>query len=99
MRKNKLLFSVFIAIAILFTACGPSTRIENSWTDPSLTPATVKPFQKVLYVTHLNNEANRRIAEDRLVAQSTGRGVASYSFITPNDTSDTELNERLKKDG
>ena len=99
MRKNKLLFSVFIAIAILFTACGPSTRIENSWTDPSLTPATVKPFQKVLYVTHLNNEANRRIAEDRLVAQSNGRGLASYSFFTPGDTSEASMTQQLMNGG
>src|SRR4051812_883024 len=99
MSKNKLLLTVIVAISILMVGCGPTTRIENSWTDPALTPATFKPFQKVLYVAQLNNDANRRIAEDRLVAQSNGHGVASYTYITPNDTSDTELNERLKKDG
>ena len=99
MSKNKLLLTVIMAISLLVVGCGPTTRIENSWTDPALSPATFKPFQKVLYVAQLNNDANRRIAEDRLVAQSNGHGVASYTYITPNDTSDTELNERLKKDG
>ena len=99
MRKNKLLLSVFVAMAITFTACGPSTKIENSWTDPSLTPGTVKPFKKVLFVAHLNNEANRRIAEDRLVAQSNGRGVASYSFFTPGDTSEASMSQQLTNGG
>ncbi len=99
MRINKLLLLVFVAVAILFAACGPSTKIENSWVDPSLTPATVKPFQKVLYVAHLNNDANRRIAEDRLVAQSNGRGVASYSFFTPGDTSEASMTQQLTNGG
>src|SRR4051795_10733000 len=99
MRRNKLLLSVFVAMAIIFVGCGPTTRIENSWTDPSLTPATFKPFQKVLYVAHLNNDANRRIAEDRLVAQSNGRGVASYSFFTPGDTSEASMSQQLTKGG
>src|SRR3954452_3229188 len=98
MRRNKLLLSVFVATALIFAACGPSTKLENSWTDPSVTPATFKPFQKVLYVAQLNNDANRRIAEDRLVAQSNGHGVASYTYLTPNDTSDAELNQKLKND-
>jgi hypothetical protein len=99
MRKNKLLLSAIVAMTILFIACGPTTKIENSWTDPSLTPATFKPFQKVLYIAQLNNDANRRIAEDRLVAQSNGHGVASYTYLNPADTSQAELNQRLIKDG
>ena len=99
MIKSKLLLTVLVAITIIVVGCGPTTRIENSWTDPSLTPATIKPFQKVLYIAHLNNDANRRIAEDRLVAQSNGRGVASYSFFTPGDTSEASMTEQLAKGG
>ena len=99
MINSKLLLTVAVAITIIFVGCGPTTRIENSWTDPSLTPATFKPFQKVLYVAHLNNDANRRIAEDRLVAQSNGRGVASYSFFMPGDTSEASMSEQLTKGG
>jgi hypothetical protein len=99
MRKSTSLLSVIVAIAISMVGCGPTTRIENSWVDPTLTPSTIKPFDKVLYIAQLSNDANRRIAEDRLVASSNGRGVASYSFFTPGDTSEASMTQQLMNGG
>ena len=52
-----------------------------------------------MYIAQLNNDANRRIAEDRSCGTSNGRGVASYSFFTPGDTSEASMTQQLTKGG
>jgi len=80
--KNKL-FLAALAIS-LFTACGPSTQIVKTWSDPSLNGATVKPFNKVLVIAQMKDDSSRRIAEDKIVASSPkGNFVASYSYLKP----------------
>ncbi|SHG72817.1 hypothetical protein SAMN05443549_10654 [Flavobacterium fluvii] len=80
--KNKL-FLAALAIS-LFTACGPSTQIVKSWSDPSLNGTTIKPFNKVLVIAQMKDDSSRRIAEDKIVASSPrGNFVASYSYLKP----------------
>jgi hypothetical protein len=95
----KTLFA-FCLIAILF-ACGSSTELQATWSDPSLTAETIKPFKKVLVIANLMNETQKRIAEDKLVA-SVKKGVVavpSYTYLNPGDTNQKIMDMRLKGDG
>jgi hypothetical protein len=96
--KMKLLFPL-ILIAFMI-ACSPATKIEKSWYDPSVDPASIKPFTKVLVVAGVADESSKRIAEDKLVAaMKSGVGVQAYSYLLPSDTNDRQLDAKLKKDG
>ncbi len=86
----------FIALMI---ACSPATKLEKSWLDPSVTPATLKPFKKVLVVAKLKDESSRRIAEDKIVKQIKAPiGIQSYSYLTA-DATEEQLSAKLKSDG
>jgi len=89
------------SLIILLTGCGPSTKIEKSWADPSLASGP-KPFNKVLVIGLLKDESTRRIAEDKMVsAIKVSTAVQSYVYLLPTDTKDNtaEVGERMKKDG
>jgi hypothetical protein len=91
-----------LSLFIFAAACGPSTKIEKTWTDPSFTPATAKAFEKFLVVGLLKDESTRRIAEDKLARATNGKGIQSYTYLKPGDTLSTsagELSERMKKEG
>ena len=46
------------------------------------------------------NEENRKAAEDKLVSLiRNGNAIPSYTYVTPADTSQKELVEKLIKDG
>ena len=97
MTTNKFLVG---CLCILLVSCGPSTQITKTWTDPSLTPSTATQIHKVLCIGLMNNETNRRIAEDKMVgAFKRATGVQSYSYLTAADTVKEQVEERLKKDG
>jgi len=58
-------------------------------------------FQKILFVALLKDDFTRRTAEDKLVAEVKGRGVASYSYLGAIDTRSSEslISDKLKQDG
>jgi hypothetical protein len=85
---------------LLLVACGPSTKIEKTWTDPSFTPSTVQSYKKILVMGLLKDESTRRIAEDKMVAAFKNvTAVQSYSYLQPTDTIRSEVEDKLKKDG
>ena len=85
---------------LLLVACGPSTKIEKTWTDPSFTPSTVQSYKKILVMGLLKDESTRRIAEDKMVAAFKNvTAVQSYSYLQPSDTIRNEVEDKLKKDG
>ena len=92
-----------LAICFIFfiKACTPASKIENEWTAPVQNTDSTKIFQKILFVAFLKDDATRRIAEDKLVAEVKGRGVASYSYLKGIDTRSTEsvIADRLRQDG
>lgn len=92
---------LMLASLILFAACGPTTKIEKTWTDPSVSSSTVSPFQKILFVALVKDASTRKMVEDRLVEQSGGRGVASYNVLQPGDSKENEkeIAERLRQNG
>jgi len=85
---------------LLLVACGPSTKIEKTWTDPSFTPSSVQSYKKILVMGLLKDESTRRIAEDKMVAAfKSVTAVQSYSYLQPTDTIRSEVEDKLKKDG
>ena len=85
---------------LLLAGCGPSTKIEKTWTDPSFTPASVPSYKKILVMGLLKDESTRRIAEDKMVAAFKNvTAVQSYSYLQPSDTIRSEVEDKLKKDG
>ena len=81
-------------------ACGPSTKITKSWTDPSFTPSTAQSFNKILVMGLLKDESTRRIAEDKMVkAFKSVTAVPSYSYLQPADSIESVVEDKLKKDG
>jgi len=95
----KIKFLIPLSLIGLMIACGPSTKLEKSWIDPSFN-ATTKPFTKVLVVAPLKDAASQRIAEDKIVKQlKAGVGVPSYSYLKPTDTDQKLVDQELLKDG
>jgi hypothetical protein len=85
---------------LCLTACGPTTKITKSWTDPSFTPETAQSYKKILVMGLLKDESTRRIAEDKMVAAFKNvTAVQSYSYLQPADTLRDAVEDKLKKDG
>jgi len=91
---------LLICITGLMAACSTTTQLRKTWSDPSLATNPVKPFKKVLVLVKAKTEVNRRAAEDELVKLiKNGSVIPSYTYLTPTDTSQKELAEKLIKDG
>ena len=85
---------------LVLAGCGPSTKIEKTWTDPLFNTATVQSYKKILVMGLLKDESTRRIAEDKMVAAFKNvTAVQSYSYLQPADTIRSEVEDKLKKDG
>jgi len=97
--KSKILLPIII-IGFIY-ACGPSTKLEKSWADPSFNAATTQPFKKILIFAPLKDAASQRIAEDKIAAQIKEKGAAvpSYTYLQPSDTNQAMLDQKLAKDG
>jgi hypothetical protein len=83
----------------LLVACSPTAQIEKSWSDPSLTAGTVKPFKKVLVVASVKDEAARRVTEDKLTAAIKCPSVQSYNYPPASGTDQKQIEDQLRKDG
>jgi hypothetical protein len=84
----------------LMVACAPSTQLQKSWTDPSISKTTIKPFNKVLVVAAFKDDASERTAEDKIAAQvKNAAPVQSYNYLKSTDTDQKLVEEKLKKDG
>jgi hypothetical protein len=91
---------LLLSLAGLMVACGTSTQLRKSWSDPSLANNPIKPFNKVLVIVKPRNDMYKRPAEDQLVGQlKSGTAIPSYTYLTPADTAQKELVEKLIKDG
>lgn len=96
--KIKLLLPLSL-IGLMF-ACGPATKLERSWSDPSFNANTLQPFTKVLIVAPLKDASSQRIAEDKIAKQlQPSIGVQSYTYLSPNETDKNVIDQKLKKDG
>jgi hypothetical protein len=100
MMKMYQKFILLLTLTVLIVACTPTTQLRKSWSDPSLANSPVKPFKKVFVMVTAKTQENRKIAEDKLVSLiKNGEAIPSYTYVTPADTSQKELVEKLIKDG
>jgi hypothetical protein len=91
---------LLLSLTGLLVGCETTTQLRKSWSDPSLTKSSVEPFNKVFVMIKAKNEVNRRVAEDQLDSLiKKGKAIQSYTYVTPADTSQKELVEKLIKDG
>lgn len=89
-----------LSLTLIMVACSTTTQLRKSWSDPSLAENPVEPFKKVFVMANAKTPANRKAAEDKLVSLiRSENAVPSYTYVTPADTSQKELAERLIKDG
>lgn len=97
MKKKLLLVALTTS---LFTACGPSTHIVNSWRDPEVVVNTAE-LHKFVVAALLKNETVRRRVEDRLAAAYPGKAVPSYTEFGLNELkeNDEAYNQKLKSEG
>jgi len=93
-------FLMLLCVSLIMFACSPTTQLRKSWSDPSLEKNPVEPFKKVFIMVNSKNELNRKAAEDKLVSLiGKEKAIQSYTYVTPSDTSQKELVEKLIKDG
>jgi hypothetical protein len=91
---------VLLSFTSIMVACGPTTKLEKSWTDPSLKTESDIPFKKILVVAATKDESSNRITEDKIVAAiKNAQAVASYTYLKPGDTDQKAVEEKLKADG
>jgi len=96
----KIKFLIPLSLIGLMYACGPSTKLEKSWADPSFN-ASMKPFTKVLVIAPLRDQNSQRIAEDKIVSKLKKGvvGVQSYQYLQPSDTALVLVESKLTKEG
>ena len=91
---------LLLSLTGMVIACGTTTQLRKSWSDPSLAKTPVKPFTKVLVIVKAKNDMAKRAAEDQLVAEiKNGKAIQSYTYLSPADTAQKEVVEKLIKDG
>lgn len=91
---------LLVTCTTIIIGCSPSTQLERTWTDPSFTPETVTSLKKVLVIARLKDETTNRTAEDRIVSQyKAGQAVQSYVYLQASDTNQTDVDNKLRKDG
>lgn len=96
----KISYVYICGIIFIITSCSPPTTMSRSWSDPSISNGSFKPFSKVLVIARFKDVTTQHIAEDRLVAEfKPGVGFPSYSYMTESDTTDRILFSKLKRDG
>src|SRR3954465_632892 len=93
--------NVLICFIFSLHACEPASNIQHEWTAPDQKKDSTKMFQKILFVALVKDDAARRIAEDKLVEEVNGRGVASYTYLRSVDVGSPEavISDKLKRDG
>ncbi len=95
---KKAFFPVLLIMAL--AACGPSTRIVNSWHDPDVTIDT-STIHKFVVAALLKNETVRRRVEDKIAAEYPGKAVQSYTVFGLTELKEDEnfYSGKLKNEG
>lgn len=88
-----------LSLFILLVCSCNSTQIISSWKDPNI-QIHIGDWNKVLVVALLQNETNRRRAEDEMIKYLDGIGITSYSYLDSkfNPKDEEALRSKLKND-
>jgi len=98
MTSQRIRSTVLLAAALALAACAASTKIVESWKEPTAGPLH---FKKVLAVAIVNNDEIRRDAEDALKANLRGvEAVQGYKYFTTPELKDIQrVKDRLRLEG
>lgn len=96
---KKLIPCSCLVLIMLFISC-TSTKITSSWRAPEKHLHSGE-WKKILVVSLLKSETNRRKVEDEMVKYLKGKGVASYTYLDDNfnTKNEEELRKKIKTDG
>lgn len=96
----KIITLLAVCLVFALSSC-TTTRLEQSWADPTLTAEVANPFTKVLVVAPLRDESARRIAEDKIVSKMRpGVGISSYTkLLNAGSAQQSEIDKMLKEQG
>lgn len=79
---------VVACCALVLSSCGASTSFTDIWKDPTVTKFE---FKNILCMAMTSNDGQRRVAEDRMVANILkAKAVASYTVLTADDLKDAD---------
>ncbi|MFI5152577.1 MAG: hypothetical protein ACHQET_04540 [Chitinophagales bacterium] len=73
----------------LLMACGPSTKIVNSWRDPAVIVDTAS-LHKFVVAALLRSESARRRAEDKMAALNPGKAVQAYQVLGTTELKESD---------
>jgi hypothetical protein len=93
MRKNREIFAVVTTLLFLIIASCATTTLDSVWRDPNYQGGKLK---KVLVIGVAKKQANRRLFEDKFVAQLKTYGtdaIASYTIIPSEEKLDKDTVE------
>lgn len=90
---------ILLSLVGLMIACSPSTKLVNSWMDPSVTPENLKPFTKVLVIARIKDEATNRITEDKIISKINTPAMPAYGWLLPSDTNQVMVDKKLMENG
>ena len=92
---RNLILSVLVTTTLV--SCGPSTKIEKSWTEPG-SSVSKSASNKTLVIAMVKDETSRRVIEDQLVKRLGSGAVSSYTIISTDmlkEASDAALKQKL----
>jgi len=89
-----------LSFQFMLTACGPSTKIVNSWRDPDVVVHT-NELHKFVVAALLKNESVRRATEDKMASFNPGKAIPSYQIFgtTAIKENDEYYMNKLKQEG
>ena len=88
-----------LSLSALMTSCAPTTKLEKSWTDPSLKTEKDIPFKKIFVMAATKDESSNRIVEDKIAAAiKNATAVQSYTYTKPGEDQ-AAVEQRLRTDG
>lgn len=101
---RKLLFSLAVLSAVIFTSCAPSMKITGNWMNKDVMGKG--KFQKVFIYGITPNEGSKQSIEDALAKAAMAEGVEvvkSYEVFGPNfpkqSTTDADIVAKIKETG
>lgn len=91
---KSLFASTFTALSVLLLSACSSNPIDVAWQEPS--HRLPVEFDKTLVVTVLDTPANRRVAEDAMIAQLPQiKGEAGYRYLSNSDAQSLEQKQDM----
>jgi len=98
-------YLIVLIFPLLFTACGPSQKIINSWIAPD--PVANAPYKSIFIIVLTKNQGNSYDIEDRMASIIASRGqkvVVSTAVFPPSFTDAEEFTreqmaEAIKRTG